>query len=76
MSVLLLLSYSLGLGAPFLLVGLGLRRLLGTFRFFSRNYHWFAGVSGVALTAIGVLLLTGVWGPSLFRFVSRFTPSL
>jgi len=75
-SVLLLLSYSLGLGAPFLLVGLGLRRLLGTFRFFSRNYHWFAGVSGVALTAIGVLLLTGVWGPSLFRFVSRFTPSL
>ena len=75
-SVLLLLSCSLGLGAPFLLVGLGLRRLLGTFRFFSRNYHWFAGVSGVALTAIGVLLLTGVWGPSLFRFVSRFTPSL
>ena len=75
-SVLLLLSYSLGLGAPFLLVGLGLRRLLGTFRFFSRNYHWFAGMSGVALTAIGVLLLTGVWGPSLFRFVSRFTPSL
>ena len=75
-SVLLLLSYSLGLGAPFLLVGLGLRRLLGTFRFFSRNYHWFAGVSGVALTAIGVLLLTGVWGPSLFRFVNRFTPSL
>ena len=75
-TVLLLLSYSLGLGAPFLLVGLGLRRLLGTFRFFSRNYHWFAGVSGVALTAIGVLLLTGVWGPSLFRFVSRFTPSL
>jgi len=75
-TVLLLLSYSLGLGAPFLLVGLGLRRLLGTFRFFSRNYHWFAGVSGVALTAIGVLLLTGVWGPSLFRFVNRFTPSL
>ncbi|HEX9410496.1 MAG TPA: cytochrome c biogenesis protein CcdA [Actinomycetota bacterium] len=75
-TVLLLLSYSLGLGAPFLLVGLGLRRLLGAFRFFSRNYHWFAGVSGVALTAIGVLLLTGVWGPSLFRFVSRFTPSL
>jgi cytochrome c-type biogenesis protein len=75
-TVLLLLSYSLGLGAPFLLVGLGLRRLLGMFRFFSRNYHWFAAVSGVALTAIGVLLLTGVWGPSLFRFVSRFTPSL
>lgn len=75
-TVLLLLSYSLGLGAPFLLVGLGLRRLLGAFRFFSRNYHWFAGVSGVALAAIGVLLLTGVWGPALFRFVSRFTPAL
>ena len=75
-TVLLLLSYSLGLGAPFLLVGLGLRRLMGTFRFFSRNYHWFAAVSGVALATIGVLLLTGVWGPSLFRFVSRFTPSL
>jgi cytochrome c-type biogenesis protein len=75
-TILLLALYSLGLGMPFLLVGLGLRRLLGAFRFFSRNYHWFAAVGGVALITIGVLLLTGVWGPALFRFVTRFTPAL
>jgi len=78
-SVLLLFFYSMGLGVPFLLVGLGLRRLLGTFRFFSRNYHWFAGVGGVAMAAIGILLLTGAWTrlvAPLLRVVNRFTPAI
>jgi cytochrome c-type biogenesis protein len=78
-TVLLLLSYSLGLGLPFLLIGLGLRRLMGAFRFFSRNYHWFAGVAGVALVAIGVLLVSGQWTrliAPLFRAINRFTPAL
>jgi cytochrome c-type biogenesis protein len=78
-SILLLFFYSLGLGLPFLLVGLGVRRLLGAVRFFSRNYHWFAGASGVAMSAIGILLLTGQWTrlmAPLLEEVVRFTPAL
>ena len=77
--IVLLLFYSLGLGAPFLLVGLGLRRLMGTFRFFSRNYHWFAGTSGAVMVAIGALLVSGEWTrliAPLFRFINRFTPAI
>jgi len=78
-AVLLLFFYSLGLGIPFFLVGVGLRRLLRAFRFFSRNYHWFAGVSGGAMVAIGVLLITGAWTrliAPLLRAVNRFSPAL
>lgn len=78
-ALVLLASYSLGLGIPFLLVGLGLQRLLRAFRFVTRNYHWFAGVGGAALVAIGVLLVSGVWVTLLnpvLRLVSRFTPAI
>lgn len=78
-AVLLLLSYSLGLGIPFLLVGLGMRSLMGAFRFFSRNYRWFAGVSGTAMCVIGVLLISGTWFrliAPLFRVINRFTPAI
>jgi cytochrome c-type biogenesis protein len=70
----LLLAYSLGLGVPFLLIGLGVERLMGAFRFFSRNYGWFAGVSGAILVAIGVLLVAGEWTRlvnPLFQFANR-----
>jgi cytochrome c-type biogenesis protein len=77
--IFLLFMYSMGLGLPFLLVGLGIERLMGAFRFFSRNYHWFAGASGVAMGAIGILLLTGQWNrlmAPLLEQVVRFTPAL
>jgi cytochrome c-type biogenesis protein len=73
-TILLLFLYSMGLGVPFLLIGLGVGRLLGTLRFFSRNYHWIAGVSGVVMTAIGVLLVAGLWTrlmAPLFNFANR-----
>jgi cytochrome c-type biogenesis protein len=78
-SILLLFFYSMGLGVPFLLAGLGVHRLLGALRFFSRNYHWFAGFSGVAMAAIGILLLTGQWNrliAPLLEEIQRFTPAL
>jgi cytochrome c-type biogenesis protein len=76
-AILLLAFYSLGLGIPFFIVGIGVRRLMGMFRFFSRNYHWIAGASGVAMSAIGILLITGAWTnllDPLLRLVVRFTP--
>lgn len=77
----LLFFYSLGLGLPFILVGLGVRRLMGAFAFVKRNYHWFAGVSGALLVTIGVLVATNQWLPllsrlGLLRLVRSFTPPL
>jgi cytochrome c-type biogenesis protein len=76
---LLLFTYSMGLGLPFLLVGLGLRHLLGALSFVKRNYHWFAGVSGVVMIAIGVLVATNTWtrllGP-VMRAITNFTPAI
>ena len=75
----LLFMYSLGLGVPFLLVGLGVTRLMAAFRFVSRNYRWFAGVSGVLLILLGVLLMTGLWTTLLspvLNAVNRFTPPI
>jgi cytochrome c-type biogenesis protein len=78
-AVLLLFSYSMGLGIPFVLIGLGIGRLTRSLRFFSRHYRWFAGVSGLVLVGIGVLLVLGMWTPlvaPLFRVINRFTPAL
>jgi cytochrome c-type biogenesis protein len=75
----LLFVYSAGLGVPFLLVGLGIRRLMSALAFVKRNYHWIAGVSGVVMVAIGVLVLTDLWtrflGP-VMRAVNGFTPPI
>ena len=77
----LFLFYSFGLGLPFVLVGLGVRRLTGALSFVRRNYHWFAGVGGTLLAGIGVLLVTNQWVPLLsrlgiLRWVSGFQPPL
>ena len=77
----LLFSYSLGLGLPFVLIGLGVRRLTGALVFVKRNYHWFAGTGGVALVGIGVLLALDLWVPLLsqlgiLRLVQGFTPPI
>ena len=76
---LLLLVYSAGLGVPFLLVGMGVSRLLGALSFVRRNYHWIAGASGVVMITIGVLVATNLWtrllGPVL-RAITDFTPAL
>jgi cytochrome c-type biogenesis protein len=75
----LLLIYSLGLGVPFVLLGLGVRRLTTTLSFVKRNYHWFAGVSGAVMVTIGTLLVTGLWFRLLQPFLragSRFFPGL
>ena len=45
-AVLLLVSYSAGLGVPFLLVGLGVTRFMGAFDWVKRRYTAIAVVSG------------------------------
>ncbi len=77
----LLFFYSLGLGLPFLLIGLGVTKLSRALAFMKRNYHWFAGVGGGMLIVIGALLATNQWVPLLsrlgvLRWVRGFTPPI
>lgn len=64
----LLVAYSLGLGIPFLVAGLGLMKL------FSRMGRWLQPItiaSGLALAAFGVVMVTGTlndWSAELSRF--------
>ena len=72
---LLLFVYSLGLGLPFLLVGLGVQRLMGAVGWIRRNYRWIAGASGALLVVVGVLIVTGAF-TRLLAPLARFTPGL
>jgi cytochrome c-type biogenesis protein len=67
--VLLLVSYSAGLGVPFLLAGLGL------FKFFGRLKPYLKGIniaSGVFLTLFGIVMLTNNLGTLSAWFVQIF----
>lgn len=75
----LLFVYSIGLGLPFLLVGLGIRRLMGALDWVKRNYHWIAGISGAVMIGIGLLVVTNTWTRLLapiLRAVSNFDPPI
>ena len=54
----MLLSYSLGLGVPFVLAGVAFGRLTGVFMWVRRHLRVVNLVSGLILAAFGVLLLT------------------
>lgn len=57
--VYLLLAYSLGLGLPFIVVGLALGVLSPYLRWLNRHAYLTSIVSGALLIAIGILILTG-----------------
>ena len=57
---LMLLSYSLGLGVPFLLSAVLIDQLKGAFNFIKRNYGIINKVSGGLLVVVGVLMATGL----------------
>jgi len=57
--VLMLLSYSLGLGIPFVLSAVLIDYLKTAFNWIKKNYGVINMVSGVALVLIGILMMTG-----------------
>lgn len=59
--VLLSVAYCLGLGIPFLLFGLGFRRLLVAFTVIRRHSRWVTRIGGGLLILVGLALLTGAW---------------
>ncbi|MGZ8630445.1 MAG: cytochrome c biogenesis CcdA family protein [Actinomycetota bacterium] len=75
-AVLLLVSYSAGLGVPFLLVGLGVTRFMGAFDWVKRHYRAIAVVSGTLMVAVGLLLFTGEFTRLVAPLAERFTLGL
>jgi cytochrome c-type biogenesis protein len=73
--VLLLLAYSIGLGVPFLLVGLGVQRFMGAIGWVRTHYAWIAGVSGTLLVVVGVMMVTGIF-TRIVAPLARFAPGL
>jgi cytochrome c-type biogenesis protein len=57
----LALAYCLGLGLPFLIFGLGYRKLLGLHRAIRRNSQWVTRFGGAMLILVGLALATGSW---------------
>ena len=62
---LMLLSYSLGLGVPFILSAVLIDNLKTTFDWIKRNYRIINLISGSLLVIIGILMMTGTLGQLL-----------
>ncbi len=72
----LALAYALGLGLPFVAAGLAFDRFAGTLEWARRHHRGIQVAGGVAMIAVGVLLLTGWWDllmGQLQRWASGFT---
>jgi cytochrome c-type biogenesis protein len=73
-AVTLSIAYCLGLGLPFLIFGLGFRRLIGVFRVIRRNSRWVTRIGGALLVVIGFALITDAWVPFLDWFRASVGP--
>jgi cytochrome c-type biogenesis protein len=78
-SALLLFAFSMGLGVPFVLVGLGMRGVMRRLGWLQRRYKAIAGTSGAVLIVIGALIVSGAWVrvlSPLLRLVNSFEPPI
>jgi cytochrome c-type biogenesis protein len=66
---LLLVTYSLGLGIPFIVSALVLDKLRGAFGFIKRHYRVINMVCGIFLIAVGVLMATGLFDKFMALFI-------
>lgn len=57
--VLMLLTYSLGFGIPFILSAMFIDSLKSTFKFIKRNYKVINTISGLVLIIVGIMMMTG-----------------
>ena len=67
----LLMLYSLGLGIPFVLLGLGFNRAQRSLAWLRRHARAIELAGGFLLVGVGLLFVTGRWGP-LFRPLQRW----
>jgi cytochrome c-type biogenesis protein len=70
-------AYCLGLGIPFILVGVFFDKSTKLRKFISRRGNYLTLIGGIFLIAIGLLQVTGVWADlmnSIRSFISDFAP--
>lgn len=71
--------YCLGLGLPFVILGLVIQRAFSVLTFLRKRQRLLMNIGGVMLIFIGMLLVTGVWGSLVIEmrsWISGFTPAL
>ena len=76
---LLSLAYCLGLGLPFIVIGLAFRRGLGALGWVKRHYALIMRLGGAMLVIIGLLLVTGAWAEVtvwMRSWAASFSPAL
>ncbi|GHJ50594.1 cytochrome C biogenesis protein CcdA [Catellatospora sp. TT07R-123] len=71
-AVVLGLAYCLGIGIPFLALGLGMRRLGAVVGFIRRNSRWVTRIGGAMLIAVGIALMSGAWGDFVIWLQTNF----
>lgn len=64
-AVTLAAAYTLGIGLPFVLFGLGFRRLIGVVAVIRRHSVWITRAGGILLVLVGLALMTGAWADFL-----------
>jgi cytochrome c-type biogenesis protein len=77
--VVLTLAYCAGLGLPFVLIALGASRAVRAMGWLRRRTRAIQIGGGALLVAVGLLLVTGLWGGLLAQLqvaVAGFTPAL
>lgn len=73
-AVTLAIAYSLGIGLPFIAVGLGFQRLIGVIKFIRRNSRWVTRIGGALLVLVGLALVTGVWSDLMIALTTNVGP--
>lgn len=72
-------AYSLGLGVPFVLVAVAVRRATGTLAGLRRHARTLMVIGGLLLVIVGVLEVTGTWNDAVLRLrdiAPNYTPAL
>lgn len=72
-------AYSLGLGVPFVIVAIALRRATGTLAGLRRHARTLMLVGGLLLVVVGILEVTGTWNDAVLRLrdiAPNYTPAL
>lgn len=73
---LLAFIYCLGLGIPFVLIALGLRKGMGALAFFRKHRRGIQWLGGGMLVVLGLLMATGLWGTWISAFQNVFVSSV
>lgn len=68
----LLLTYSFGLGLPFVALAVGMARGRGRLRWLRRNSRRIEIAGGIVLAAMGIALLTGEWTALMSRLLAGY----